>query len=209
MTGTEWLKDAIAKLDAEARRLLTQAAAEGRFDDLSHLTPVAKDIAALAERWARGTRTPPAANKSVPEDEPRLELPPAEHSGTPRKTSRTKKSEYPQFVREKDDLVKVGWSVRDKGPYEHRVPKLVLEAVVQVVAKRGKSGHRFAMDEIIKDIATSAGSGSFPSYQIYAAMSWLKWAGMVLQHGRQGYTVVRPQTFGSSVQTAWHSLPQR
>lgn len=126
-----------------------------------------------------------------------------------KKTERAKQADFPQFLREKQDLVKLGWSPRQNGPYEHRVPKTVVDQVAAAVAARGTSGHRFAMDEIIKALGGSKSAAPIPSYQAYAAISWLKWAGMVIQHGRQGYTVIRPQTFASAIDTAWQSLPQR
>ncbi len=63
--------------------------------------------------------------------------------------------------------------------------------------------------EILKALAIAKNAEQVPSYQTYAVVSWLKWAGMVLQHGRQGYTVVRPQTFATAIEAAWQSLPQR
>ena len=127
----------------------------------------------------------------------------------PNASAKLRKTDYPQFLRQKLDLVKLGWSSREQGPYEHRVPKAGVDAVASAVASKGKSGHRFTMDEIFKAVASAKSAEQVPSYQTYAVVSWLKWAGMVLQHGRQGYTVVRPQTFASSIETAWQSLPQR
>ena len=65
------------------------------------------------------------------------------------------------------------------------------------------------MDELLKAVHARNGDEDIPSYQAYAAVSWLKQTGMLLQHGRQGYTVVRPQTFHESVKTAWQALQRR
>ena len=199
----------IADLDGAARREIAIAAGEGRFDELAFLAPMAKEIAALASRWPCDAPPSPATSEQIesgvkPTSRTSLRL----ESPAPA-SSKLRKRDYPQFLRERLDLVKLGWSPREKGPYEHRVPKAAVDAVSSAVASKGKAGHRFTMDEILKTLASLKTVEAVPSYQTYAVVSWLKWAGMVLQHGRQGYTVVRPQTFSTSIETAWQSLPQR
>ena len=204
------IKEMIADLDSGVRHELTAAAAEGRFDDLADLAPIAKDISVLAARWIPDSeKTPSDADAPLVQEACDAIPESPEHPEVRRSRLKLKKADYPQFLREKEDLVKLGWSPRGKGPYEHRVPKIGVNAVVSAVAVRGKAGHRFSMDEIIKGLSGTESSEQVPSYQIYAVVSWLKWAGMMLQHGRQGYTIVRPQTFASSIETAWQSLPQR
>lgn len=206
------LKQAIESLGAEARRHLSEAASEGRFDDLSELTPIVKDIAGLVRRWAsepEGIAVADGGQNTAGEKD--AEAPADSH---PNKAAavvsqKLNRKDYPRFVREKNDLVKLGWSPREKGPYEHRAPKGVLEAVAAVVLAKGKTGHRFGMEDLLQSIARTKVGDNLPSYQVYAVVAWLKWSGMVLQHGRQGYTVVRPKTFSDSVQAAWQALPQR
>jgi hypothetical protein len=209
MDGVCRLIKLIANLDESARNEIALAAGDGRFDELPQLTSIAKEIAGLAARWpfeASHSREQPARISVV--ETPAM---PTTLVGevAPRAAAKLRKSDYPQFLREKHDLVKLGWSPREKGPYEHRVPKAGVDAVASAVASKGKAGHRFTMDEILKGLASGKRDEQVPSYQAYAVVSWLKWAGMVLQHGRQGYTVVRPQTFASSIETVWQSLPQR
>jgi hypothetical protein len=209
MQGVQRLRKLIADLDGAARNEIAVAAGEGRFDELPQLTPMAKEIAALAARWP--SEASPTPGEPVRREAAEAPAVPAALTGeaAPRASAKLKKNDYPQFLREKLDLVKLGWSPREKGPYEHRVPKAGVDAVASAVASKGKAGHRFTMDEILKALASGKSDEQVPSYQTYAVVSWLKWAGMVLQHGRQGYTVVRPQTFASSIETAWQSLPQR
>lgn len=209
MSGDLRLRKLIAELDGAARREIALAAGEGRFDELPHLTPMAKEIAALAARWScEASSAPMVLSQPEAPTEPSAPAAPRGET-TPQSSAKLKKSDYPKFLREKHELVKLGWSPREKGPYEHRVPKAGVDAVVSAVTSKGKAGHRFTMDEILKALASAKNVEQVPSYQTYAVVSWLKWAGMVLQHGRQGYTVVRPQTFATSIESAWQSLPQR
>jgi hypothetical protein len=48
MNGFNDLCAAVCQLDAEARQMVASAAAQGDFDEVARLTPVAKEIAALA-----------------------------------------------------------------------------------------------------------------------------------------------------------------
>lgn len=204
------LRKSLADLENEARRELTAAAAEGRFDDLMLLTPIAKELADLATRWSNEDLTTGTDDGLVSRRDASAKATGAATLPDGRRSrSRPKKASYPQFLRERNELVKLGWSRRDKEPYEHRVPSTAVDTVVSAVGAAGNAGHRFTVDDIIKSIKEATGSEQIPSYRVYAVVSWLKWAGMVLQHGRQGYTVVRPKTFSSSVETAWQALPQR
>lgn len=203
------LRKLIVELDGAARREIALAAGEGRFDELPQLTSIAKEIAALAVRWPSDTSLTPVALVQ-PASTTEVSAPAVSIQEVATKAPRKlTKSDYPKFLREKHDLVKLGWSPRVKGTYEHRVPKTVVDAVGSAVSSMGKSGHRFTMDEIVKTLSGAKGAEPVPSYQSYAVVSWMKWAGMILQHGRQGYTIVRPQTFATSIEAAWQSLPQR
>jgi hypothetical protein len=199
MYAIDNLKKLLKKLEAEAKHVLAAAATDGRFDEVIDLAQLAKEISDLASRWNCS---------EAPSVDDRPCRPTSER---PRESQLTqpKKGAYPKFIREKDELVKIGWSAKERKTYEHRASKSIVNAVARAVSAKGKSGHRFSIDDVMKSISHGNESELIPSYQVYAAMLWLKWSGMLLQHGRQGYTVVRPQTFDSSLETAWKSLPQR
>src|SRR5690242_12483328 len=70
--------------------------------------------------------------------------------------------EYPKFLREGENLVKIGWSKTAKAEYEHKSPKRVLEVLASsLVSAKGK---RIAMDKMLplKDPVTG---GAFSDYQ--------------------------------------------
>lgn len=196
-------------LNAAVRSELTAAADACRFDDLAELATLAKEITALTSRWPCHLELGAIKSKS---GSPQATCTAAEALKPPSSSvsqSKLMTNTFPHFLREKDDLVKLGWSRKEKGPYEHRTPKSSVDSVVSAVLLNGKTGHRFTIDEIKSALPHPETSGKIPIYQIYAVVSWLKWAGLVLQHGRQGYTAVRPQTFISSFEIAWQSLSER
>jgi hypothetical protein len=43
---------------------------------------------------------------------------------------------------------------------------------------------------------------------VYAVVSWLRWAGLITQHGRAGYSVPSPARFQSSLEAAWNQLKE-
>jgi hypothetical protein len=45
--------------------------------------------------------------------------------------SRNKLGQYPSFVREGDNLVKIGWSKTQKAEYEHKSPKRLLAVLCE------------------------------------------------------------------------------
>jgi hypothetical protein len=195
----------VEMLDHDVRAEIAGAAGEGKFEEVSALTAIAKEIAEIAARWRSST----VAGAIVP---PPIAVDHAQRSAGNSRQAIGRLQEhqrsYPQFLREKNNLVKVGWSSQDREGYEHRVSKALVDVICRAVAETGKTGRRFKMDEVVS--ATTKSGNAVPlSYQIYAVVAWLKWAGMVVQHGRQGYTLVRPRSFSAALETAWLSLPQR
>jgi hypothetical protein len=58
----------------------------------------------------------------------------------------------------------------------------------------------------LKDQVTGS---AFPDYQSYVCLAWLKSAGLVIQHGRQGYSLPKGIQLEKSVETLWANLPAR
>jgi hypothetical protein len=113
------------------------------------------------------------------------------------------------FVREGTDLVKVGRSRSSPELYEHRAPRALVDRVVKAVMATGTTGKRFSADAVLKQIDGVRGVATVPTYQVYVVLAWLKWSGLVIQHGRQGYTVASPRQFSDLVWSAWEQLGTR
>lgn len=117
---------------------------------------------------------------------------------------RTKPSDYPRFRREGETLVKIGWSKSDGSTYEHRSPLAVLHRLVARVGEVGRGGRRFTSDELLP--LPDGRGGEWPSYQVYLCLAWLVSAGLLVRHGRQGYTLNTP-TLAAAVEERWRELP--
>ena len=120
--------------------------------------------------------------------------------------SRNKLGQYPKFVREGDNLVKIGWSKSQRAEYEHKSPKRLLAVLCESLTSA--NGKRIMMDKVLplKDPVTGS---AFPDYQSYVCLAWLKSGGLVTQHGRQGYSLPKGIELEKSVETHWANLLSR
>ena len=125
----------------------------------------------------------------------------------PRK-NRAKKAGYPQFVREAESLVKIGWSKSEGKTYEHKAPRSVLRSLVQALVRVGTGGERFTVEALLPLKDTAAG-GDIPDYQTYLTLAWLRIAGLIIQHGRQGYSLLVGSNIEREADRHWNELKTR
>jgi hypothetical protein len=191
---------------AEAERTLVglanEAGAARDYDQAASLIELARKIKQLGEQF-RVTASK-AAEAPHPLDT-LMKLHPVAESKTPIR-SRNKLGQYPKFVREGDNLVKIGWSKSQKAEYEHKSPKRLLAVLCESLTSA--NGKRIVMDKVLplKDPVTGS---AFPDYQSYVCLAWLKFSGLVTQHGRQGYSLPKGIELEKSVETIWADLPTR
>ncbi len=51
------------------------------------------------------------------------------------------------------------------------------------------------------------GANAVPGYQGYVWLAWLRAAGLVKQHGRQGYSLLKPATFEKDIDRVFAAVP--
>jgi hypothetical protein len=134
-----------------------------------------------------------------------MELGPAAEIKVPIQ-SRNELGRYPKFVREGDNLVKIGWSKSQRAEYEHKSPKRLLAVLCESLTSA--NGKRIMMDKVLP-LKDSANGSAFPDYQSYVCLAWLKSSGLVTQHGRQGYSLPKGIELKESVETLWSNLLTR
>jgi exo-beta-1,3-glucanase (GH17 family) len=110
-------------------------------------------------------------------------------------------------VRHGNSLVKIGWSKREKRPYQHRVSRKSLDAVVAAVKRAGADGKVFTVDNVLPVTDPSDGA-PVSDYLVYVGLAWLKQVGLVDQHGRQGYSIPKVEILTETVEAAWQQLPK-
>ena len=183
---------ALARAEEELRELIARAAAGGEYDSVPVLTRWARTLRSLLEPDSGSTPNPQMHSPVIA----------AYASATPasartgrrttragRKRSGRRPQDYPKFLREGDQLVKIGWSRTDKAPYEHKAPRPVLASLANALVQVGRGGKRFTTDEIIPLRDNDSGA-EIPTYQVYLGLAWLRTENLVVQHGRQGYSLL-------------------
>jgi len=123
-------------------------------------------------------------------------------------SARAKKKLYPRFVREGDNLVKIGWSKAEKSEYEHKSPKRVLSVLLPALGSVGGNGKRFTMDRLLPLVDKNDGA-ELPDYQAYLCLAWVRTVGLVKQHGRQGYSLGKNGNLVQAAEALWQQLPSR
>jgi hypothetical protein len=190
-------KQVLREAEQSLQRLLADAAINGDYAALPVLAEWAQRVASLLDLDV-------AAEESLEKpvwSAPRTTKP-------TKKPSRKKRSAgYPKFVKDDDNLVKIGWSKRDGSEYEHKARKEVVRAVVTSISLAGRRGKRFTMETILP--LKNLDGSSIPDYQAYLVLAWLRSIELVTQHGRLGYTVPQDIDLADVVEDCWARLADR
>ena len=201
------------------RDLMTEAAGLGNYEAVLRLASVAKAlgnlVGALSGRGASdvlrrfASAVPP---DPIAADEVRRA---SRSAGRRRSTSKRKRrsstqtapaGDYPRFVRQGDELIKIGWSKRHKREYLHRAPEGVVSALGRALVNVGSSGRLITTEDLLP-LRGPEDSTDFPTYQAYLALAWFVKENLVEKHGRQGYKVLDPNLLGSKVEELWGLVP--
>jgi hypothetical protein len=118
-----------------------------------------------------------------------------------------RKGLYPKFYRDEDYLVKVAWSKKERGEYQHKAPRRVAELLAAAIGKRSGNGRMFTSEDIFP-LKDPQGGGDVPSYQAYAALAWFRQTGLVQPHGRRGYTVKKNGRLSELLTAGWQKLSE-
>jgi len=193
--------EALARVEAcetDLRRLLAEAAAEGDYSSVLRITELARAVGALGSE-GRGA---PAASGGANGEIQRSTTP-----STGRK-ARVPAETYPRFYRRGDELVRIGWSKKERKEYNHRAPRRAIDAVAAAVRELGTRGRMFTGDKLLPLKDPTDGS-RMADYQAYVALGWLKQLGIVEQHGRRsGYALIPGKQIDSTITAAWPELAE-
>jgi len=186
------------RAEDDLRKLVAEAATAGEY---SHVVTLAA--------WARGIRDLLGDLRGASDRSARDLEPAAAPTKALLPTSRTRRldSEYPRFYRQGDRLIRVAWSKRDRKEYEHRASLSAISATATAISKKGANGRVFSTAEILPILDTEG--EEVPAYQPYAVIALLKQAGLLDQHGRQGYSITQAENFAAAVDAVWRNLPEK
>ena len=169
---------AIASLAAELKQLLD----ESSRGDIASSAPLTLDVHANGDSAAKVAR-----------ETAKLSPSPASR-------------EFPRFEKERDRLVKIGWSTRDRRSYEHRAPRAAVAAVAAEVSKAGRAGRLFAVEDVLP-VKLPSGE-EIPSYQVYLTLGLLRHLGLVERKGKDGYALANGRIGSDQFTSLWDSIPE-
>jgi hypothetical protein len=198
--------EVIERAERELRGLVGKAAEAAEYDAVDRLTQWARMLRELAGNGTPTTKVAAPANPtSHGADAPARSARGVAPDGGRRPTRKPAKGQYPKFFRSGDQLVKIGWSKKQRAEYEHRAPRLVAELLAAAITRRAGNGRLFTTDDLFP-LKNPQDGGEVPSYQAYVALAWLKVLGLVKPHGRRGYSIPKAKDWMASVQSRWEQL---
>ena len=184
------------------RRLVAEAASRGDYARVLRVTEMATEVAAMAEGEQFVARVQGASRGRTANAEGGTAM-----ALVPRRGAQGRGG-YPRFFRRGDELVKVGWSRKERKEYHHAAPQAVVRAVEAAVRRKGTAGGLFKGDEILP-VGDMRDGAAVPNYQGYVALAWLKHLGLVEQRGRRtGYALIAERQADGVVAAAWPALPE-
>lgn len=194
--------DILRRAESQIRELLLDSAGDGAYREVSVLAAWAQQLRKLADQSSAPNGTSEGLtewNASVESARRKQPL--------GRKAAKGKKGDYPRFYRERDELVKVGWSKKQKAEYRHKAAKHVVFLVTQTLQRTGADGQRFAFDQLLPILDPQTNS-EVPSYQTYLVLAWLRNEKLIMQHGRQGYSLLPNINLMDAIEERWKLLPK-
>lgn len=209
MNMSERAVEILRHAENSLRSLVAEAAASGDYKRVFQLASWAQAVADLV-------RTPTSGESgTLTKSEPSIQtFGVEERHSSKRQSARivTRRGDsrkaYPRFFHKGDQLIKVGWSKREKQEYQHRASLTVLKALASALAKIGADGRLFSTDEFVP-LKNPTENTEIPTYQVYVCLALLKQSGLVDQHGRQGYSIPQVPEFSQAVENAWRKLPEQ
>jgi hypothetical protein len=194
---------ALKRCEEELRKLAAEAAAEGDYDTLARLGNTARTISEIGRDWQAALGAQDNADLDAAPIAREASPPALAGAARTRPGRGGARGAYPRFMRRGDELVKIGWSKGDRKEYQHRAAHHLLVALRQALLDAGKRRKLFTMEALNRQLLSSGA----PGYQAYVWLAWFRSAGLVKQHGRQGYSVVKPATFEKDVDQAFAKVP--
>src|SRR4051812_16484423 len=120
MKATEALR-LLDGCEQSLRRLVAEAAAEGDYASVLRITDWARALAALGAEARSGQPVAAASGNGARAGADGAGSARATASPTAvRRPGRSRGEDYPKFFRRGDELVKVGWSKKERKEYSHR-----------------------------------------------------------------------------------------
>jgi len=198
MTILDRASHLLQETEAKLRGLVSDAATSGDYASVVQIASWARTLSELLDR-----KSPERISSAVP-------VPASHRNGAkgPKQISLSKRGQrsYPLFFRQGDQVIRIAWSKSEKKEYQHKTAYAILKILAKSMAEKGADGRVFATEQFLP--VRDAQNGEIPNYQAYVGIALFKQAGLIDQHGRQGYSIPRLSDFKDAVDAVWKKLPE-
>lgn len=201
--ATQILQDA----DEGLRSLMQQALAAGNYAEVAEIAQLADGVAQILRGVGTDVTsvTPTLARPILAVSEnTRADN---SQSAVMTKEARDGVRKFPRFERQVDRLVKIGWSKKDRRPYEHKAPKDLIDPVRAALLKVADKKGDFGTEQVIPMVGPDG--KDIPSYQVYLILAWFRSLRLVEKSGRDGYRLDRTAMSAFSLESAWELLTRK
>lgn len=205
MVAIESAKSSLAHCEKELRRAASGALNAGDYTAARTVLSLAETIAEHRARLDRDDDKQDAAAPETARTRASANSRNAKPQIAPKPTRRTKPGSYPRFIRRDDKLIKIGWSKRNKQEYEHKAPGSVVFAIAGHLRTHTRDGKLFTVNDMLP-VPDPEQGGELPSYQVYLALAWLRSAGAISKHGRDGYAPDHARLTEKAMANQWDAL---
>lgn len=187
----------VRECESRLRELMSKASAAGDYGAVATLMDWAKAVASIADR-----------SSPRPSLEHENSIIASSHGVSARVTTKppskasAARTHYPRFTKHRKDLIKTGWSKKERKEYQHRAPRRVVDLLcTRLESCRGKD---FSSDELWP--LREEDGLEIPSYQAYLCLAWFRETGIITKNGRHGYFVDSNIDLKASVEHHWQQL---
>jgi hypothetical protein len=197
----------LSTCEESLKRAASDALSLGHYDEATQIVQIAREVAALAGRTPKADVNQDVGGVVNAVESFGREA--AESDSTPQLDAMLavkKRRKYPQFGRQANDLVKIGWSKRSRKEYQHRAPRRILELLCTRLEQVGARKKIFTTESLFP-LSDSEGN-EIPSYQSYLSLAWLRQHRLVVSKGRSEYRLPNPGSLQSSADKLWNQLSE-
>ena len=213
MTDLQEAAEILARVEGELRAMIERALSDQRYRDVAAIAAIADRLAELVGAVEEGrifegqkaSREPTGTHDADGTSAGGRGGESATVGAALGKKSSRGRARYPYFERDRDKLVKIGSSKKDRRTYEHRAPREAIMAFAGAVNQHAGGGTLFAMDDVLPVMD----GDEVPTYQAYLALAWLRSVGVVDRKGKEGYVVRNDGCSLDEINRYWNALPQR
>jgi hypothetical protein len=172
------------------QELIAAALSQGAYKDVQRMAGIAESLKLVTGEGSKDLDSNPKFHPAI-ESTPKLR--------------KDKTPVYPHFETDHDRLIKIGWSKREKSPYEHKASRELCRAAFDHYASKFDQTE-FRMDDVLP---VRIGETEIPSYQAYLTLAWLRSLGLIRKRSKDTYqwncSVIDEYSFDE----AWNSTRKR